>query len=1184
MEFLERFDYWCKENLLDVKHIDELIYQIVGVEGNIMLLKPSEKILDENCWFNLEIPEFNLIEERNVVYIVFEFGGRFYYNKPKQQRNKLGDTSFEADFNDFKYLGKNTTELEIPFVHLGVHSEYELLNGAHNSKLWVQKAKFLEHKAIGICDKDTLAGVLSFQLECSKKGIKPIIGQTISVALNYNPNIKVQVTSSLKLYVMNEEGWQNLLQINKAINVDYDKVIPEEILLSHKQTGLIAVIATNSHLNSTINHKVVEKLIKKYESKFEHLYWQIDTVEFYDDEMDMKHLNKIKRYLDNYSHLVEPVLINDSYYLDKEMAVLKEFMNKVDRKPQPHSIDQYYKNIDDVHNQFSLLFSDVDKYFSLLVRIAENTLKIANLCSFEVNVGEHKLPRYEFIEGMSNEDFLTERISDGFMKKIQNKYGDNIELLETYYERVKTEMKVIYDAGFVDYFLILWDVVVWAKENGIYVGTGRGSIGGCLLAYLLDIITIDPIEHDLLFERFMNAARISGERAKSADAMPDVDLDFESSNRDAVKEYIYNRFGTAHTCSIGSYTRLKLKAGMKDFARAEGIGFSDVNYITKDIDNQIEYTFKDLIKYALKSEPLYKFIQKNPKIVHCIKFSLGQARSASVHASAVMIVPKMNKNGDDVNIFNWLPIRKMGNMLVSEWEGKYCERAGFLKEDILSLLQLDKFKRIVELIKRNHDVDIVFEDIPLDDEKTYNLFRQGANEDVFQFGSMGLMSYSRNVKPDNIEELIAMNALYRPGPMSSEAHKDFALIKHGKKKPQYDYMLKEVTEDTYGLYVYQEQIMKAVVVLGGFSLVDADILRTQIKKFDKVAMHQSEQKFIQGAIKNGCPPTEALKIWNKLVAFSGYGFNKSHSAAYTLIGYWSQWLKANYPLEFWTASMNFAYHEQHIPRRMSEIKKINLFKGLTIKPPSINNSGVDFECDKVTQTIYWSLMKIKGLGTETVKGILKERKENGVFYSYEEFIKRVPKKNVNKASVAILILAGAFDEIENIVKPTERLDILKKHYKRLNEKLPEKYGRSILSKPYFWTIEQRRLTGYGEVDYKAILSANPKMNKITEQYMDGKKFHDNRKDFKKAIICGEVLKVIENKTKLGKPYMRIAMVCNDEELTMMIWSDTLEEGGGMDFFKFSKGKVIAVTGKVKWDTHYQNNLLYSHDETKYFEL
>ena len=927
-EFIESFNNWAKINFLKISFKSDNIIQVAGFEGDFLLIEPKDDaLIDEDCCLILYEEELELIEENKVQYLLFEFGKRFYYTKPITFKNKFNQVGYEAHFDDFKYIGENNCELDniIPFIHLGVHDEYELLNGSQMAKDWVKKAKFLKHKALGLADKNTLGGTLAFQTEIKKAGLKSVLGVTISVADNYNKEKDVQVTYDLKVYVTNESAWQNLFQISKAINVDYDKFIPEKVLFKYAK-GLIAVFPSNSVLGDLEDIKTVNSIIKKYKLFFDDVYYQIDSVEYDADNADLKYLKQIKKYLNNYREVIKPILINDSYYMDQEMFQLKEYLNKVDRKAYEYSEDQYFKTLDEVNQKFSPLFKDNDEWLELLLEMCNNTVELAEKCQFEISVGESKLPKYEFSpDGLSNEDYFFQLIEKAFEEKVINKGLDQ----ELYMKRIQTECEVIVPAGFVDYFLILYDIINWCKENNIEVGPGRGSVGGSLVAQFLNITSVDPIRHDLLFERFLNPTRVlpetfykvefkDGEEKKikegdkiiineqeipieqlkiggkikqikivkeaRKDSMPDIDCDFQSEFRNDVKKYISMHFGESYTCSVGAYGRLKLKAGLKDFGRAKGLDFNYVNTITKDIKQKLSYSWRDFIMFAIGSKikqqnkeekiGLYDFVQKYPEICHCIKYSLNQARSASIHASAVVIVPKNNKKGESVDIFNWLPIREIDGNLVTEWEGLYCDKAGFLKEDILALRQLDKFQMIKKLIKRNKDIEIILEEIPLDDKPTFQLFKKGLNEDVFQFSSSGLKNYSVQVKPDTLEELTAMNALYRPGPMSSNAHTDFGLIKHGKKKPEYDYGLKEVTEKTYGLYVYQEQIMKSVVVLGGFSLAESETTRTKIKKFDKVGMSEDKQKFIEGAIKRGCKEEEAGKIWDKLVAFSGYGFNK----------------------------------------------------------------------------------------------------------------------------------------------------------------------------------------------------------------------------------------------------------------------------------------------------------------------
>ena len=352
-------------------------------------------------------------------------------------------------------------------------------------------------------------------------------------------------------------------------------------------------------------------------------------------------------------------------------------------------------------------------------------------------------------------------------------------------KQIETECSVIVPNGLCDYFMILWDIIKWCHDNDIYVGTGRGSVCGSLVAYCLHITDVDPLKYGLMFERFLNETRVSGERAKSADSMPDIDVDFPTEFRDAVKEYIKNKYGYAYTCSIGTYTRMKLKTCIKDFGKVKGLSFDLTNKLTKDIDDQIEYTWGDLIEYASKSKLLFKFVQEYPELVHLTKYALLQPKAESVHPSAVVIVPKfrVDDSNAEIDLCEWMPVKKIDGALVSEWEGKYIDKSGFLKEDILGLSQLDKFKSILTLIKKNTGKSIDVNKIPLDDEATFRYFKRGWNEDVFQFGTTGLMNYCRQVKPDTLENLIAMTALFRPGPMEMNAHGDFSDIKNGKKKP-----------------------------------------------------------------------------------------------------------------------------------------------------------------------------------------------------------------------------------------------------------------------------------------------------------------------------------------------------------------------------------------------------------------
>jgi DNA polymerase III alpha subunit len=409
---------------------------------------------------------------------------------------------------------------------------------------------------------------------------------------------------------------------------------------------------------------------------------------------------------------------------------------------------------------------------------------------------------------------------------------------------------------------------------------------------------------------------------------------------------------------------------------------------------------------------------------------------------------------------------------------------------------------------------------------------------------------------------------------------DFTLIKNGKKKAIFDYKLQEVTKNTYGLYIYQEQIMQSVVALGGFSLVEADQVRTIIKKFDKVGMLKVEQQFIDGAINKGCDEVVAKQIWDKLVAFSGYGFNKSHAFAYSVMTYQSQWMKANYPLEFWTTSLQFA-DEKDIPKRISELRKLD--QGISIKPPSINYSDILFECQKDTLSIYWSLSKIKSVGDVAVKNIIEERNKNGLFGSYDDFVSRVPKNKVNKRVITHLILAGALDEVEDIRRNTERLALLIYHFSKYKEQLPEDFqDEELLSKTYFWTLKQRDLTGFGNIDYKSYLRnlKSKEAKKLSEIYINSEKFFE-LKDYSRVSICGKIIHKTERKSKHGE-FLVVGVVCNDDFLLVNVWNDYYAPNS--EFFADCVGKMICISGKSKFDTWKHQNILNTTDETILIEL
>lgn len=649
------------------------------------------------------------------------------------------------------------------------------------------------------------------------------------------------------------------------------------------------------------------------------------------------------------------------------------------------------------------------------------------------------------------------------------------------------------------------------------------------------------------------------------DSMPDVDADFPVAFRDTVKEYMSKRYGVNHVCSVGTYTRMKLKTCLKDFGKVMGVPFAVMNKLTKDIDDQIEYTWGDLFNYAATSRELFRFVQDHPELVHMTKYALTQCKTSSIHPSAVIVVPQEDEDGNPIDLFGWMPMKKMGDVLVSEWEGKYVDKSGFLKEDILGLNQLDKFSSIIKLIAKNRREQIDVNTIPFNDEEVYRYFQRGWCEDVFQFGAMGLMNYCREAKPQSLDDLIAMTALFRPGPMDVKAHETFVDIKNGRKKPKFDPGMEDITRDTYSLYTYQEQIMKAMVV-GGLTPIESDECRTYIKKKNHTALAQFKEKFVNGysnlikskGVAEKRAVEQASEVWEKMLAFASYGFNKSHAVAYTMMSYWSQWFKVNYPLEFWTTSLQYASKEADIPYRLVEMKKTGV--DIEVRPPDINFSGDTFTCDPETNRIFFSLGKVKGVGDRALTLLKQMKAEHGEVFSFEDFITSVPM-GVNRTVVLRLITAGAFDLVEGVRNPRQRLDIVKQYLERRGEELPEEFATPDAHTNAWWVFKQREITGYGEVDYTRMLNEYGLGKRMVRLYVTAPEF-EKKNEGDEVCIVGRVNNVFERQTKRGDTYGVLQVEINSLIVQVTLWAD---------FWKYQPeteatllNRVVAVSGRVNF--------------------
>lgn len=1128
---------WILKNKLKVDRIEDIL--IINHQ-KFYLIPPKEgKLFNKDFSLILSDEEKKL----SVDYYIFEFGGEFYY---------LDKDDWEHPyFERFEYIGEADQEIVLPFAHLGVHGKYEVLNGSGEYERWCKKAKFLGHEALGIIEENTLGGIIPFQFACEENNIKPIIGESVSVKFE-DAYLKV------KLYCIDKTGWKSLLKINKEVNITNEEAtISFDKLLAYSE-GLAIVLGNNwVSIYSIIYYTKLKKA-------FRYIYQQIDTVIWNNKKFDLEFLNNYKSYIKN--ALFPFILVNDSYYLEQEEWKVKKFLNKIgDIKFVNSSFNQHYKGIDESFNTWISLFKeeDTDNGVELFKQAVDNAYELAQICNFKLEFGKFHLPKFnmsdipeQYKDCETSMDLFWELIEEGAAEKLM---GDELDDMELYSSRIDQEFSIIQKGGFIDYFLILWDIIRYCKENNILTGLGRGSAAGSLISYLLGITKINPIKYNLLFERFLNEARINK-------SLPDIDLDFEAGKREEIKKYIEIKYGSEMICNIGSYDTFKIKSGLKDLVRV--LGGNEVNYdLINDITTKLRLPeekdgyFEELFIAAQKNDKLKTIIQNNGGLINLLFYVLNLPKAKSVHPSAIIIIPKY----EGENIFDYIPLRQYKKMFVSDWEGEYLENAGFLKEDILGLFQLDKFKFMLSAIKENEGKDIDIYNVPLNEPEVMDLFKKGCTADIFQFNTSGLTPYCKEVEPDGVEELTNMVALYRPGPIQSNAHNDYVKYKFNRsERINYDFGLKEVTKNTFGLYIFQEQVMQAVQILGGFNPSDTDEVRRAMGKKKEEVIKPYKAKFIDYAVKEmSCPQIEAEKIWKKLEVFSGYGFNKSHAASYAITGYISQWFKYHYPIYFWGAAFQYvdpANKATLINRFVAEIDQ--LFDFIKIVPPHINNSDANFKIDPKEYKIYWSLQEIAYLGPVALEEIIKKRQEKGAFYSFEDFLKRVNKTSIDKRVIVNLILSGAFDEIEEIIDIRKRKLLIERYYNFRKEKQAIILADPILTdldgdKEWWWILKQKEISNLGLFNYKQLLKDNEFPLTL---YLPSNRIESIENRNRNVVAGGILVEVIPRASKNG-PWGLAIIDSNYYEIGVYFWNESYKIYASA--LEKNLGNIMLISGTIK---------------------
>lgn len=1148
MKYLDQIKNWIDQNYISVEWTSKVVFNI-GNKSYLCVVPKEGKLFDDE--FNILIgPEE--IDEILIDHYCFMFGGKVYTSPVRAEKIEL---------NLFQHVGKAKDISGFPY--LGIHGGYELCNGSRVYEDWVQKAKFLGIETLALAERHTLAGALKFQQAAKKAGIKAIVGETVTVKFNGDNYHKI------KLYVKDEVGWANLLRIHKQLNVDNNSTHVDLSTVLNYSAGLYCVIQNDVMLDDTlvIGYADTEK------HQFAGVYFQFDPSEYKAENRDLHCLNCLKNYMDNYMDIMSMCLIVDSYYLEKEDSNVKKILSFIGKGGfEFQSDDQYFKSLEDVATQSIALFESKGEEFAykILENALHGTYEIAANCTFQIKLGEIHLPQYVMTEEESksfknNEELFWSIIEDALDLHVQNLEPDKIDI---YIKRIEVEYDVISRGKFQDYFLILRDIINWCEANDIMVGTGRGSAGGSLIALLMNITKVDPLEYELIFERFLNESRIGK-------GLPDIDCDFESSKRELVKQYMERRFGKNNVCSIGTYSTLKSKAAFRDLLRFHGEQPQNINYFGAMIDDSND-DYHSLFHATIGNPKLKEFINGHLEAIQDVPLVLGQPKSSSVHAAGVVITPTIDKDGYAMQIYDWFPCKMMDGVLVSEWEGTQLDDSGFLKADILGLSQLDKLSQMLQLIAERESFNMAtpsggciekmnLNTIDTKDEKVFNeIFKKGLTQDIFQFGTDGLAAYCKEVQPESIEELATMNALYRPGPMDSGAHIDYVKIKFGKKEPEYDWGTEEILKSTYGLYCFQEQVIKMVQVLAGFTLTEGDGVRKATGKKDPILMKSYKDKFVTGCVANGCPQYEAEKIWNKIEVFAGYSFNLSHAVEYSLIGYQTAWLKYYYPLEFWTVSLQHA-NDDEIAKRVAELRK---FDSITLHGPDINKSKSTFYTDWEENAIYWSIGRIKHVGEVALNYIEKAKEENGQFFSLEEFVNRCKGQAVNSRVVKHLIYSGCFDKIENIDHPLAR--------KKLMDKFADLYrvDSEGETSEFYWYKMQRNLSGYGYFDYSTIVDS---LFFHYDEFVVPEQVQMESNIDCEVVVSGILTEIKKRKTKKGE-MAKLTLDHNNDLIDVVLWNSAwflIQEK-----LEGKEGSGVMMNGKIQYDGYNKKNVVYSTDNTK----
>ena len=1020
--------------------------------------------------------------------------------------------------------------MQYPFIHLRSQSSYSLSEGALKIEKLVNLAKKNNMPAIALTDNNNMFGILEFSIACINNSIQPIIGTSI----NYLDIQTKEHPSQLNFLVMNEEGYINLLYLSSISHTSGNNPIG----IYHKDlkkynNGLICYIGGEYNPLLILKHQNKIEEISVFINNFRNMFGQDFLFEI-QRVQDPKIDGFEKEFLEYSQNFTIPIIGSNNIKYENENdynahdALLciaqKLTINQTNRKVSNSEI--YFKTSEQMIN----IFGDIPE-------IIENNFRIALKCNYYPKEILPKLPKFSSDQNLSESELLNLKSKEGLLLRLKEM---NINSPSIYQERLNYELEIINNMGFAGYFLIVADFVNWAKNKEIAVGPGRGSGAGSVVAWSLSITDLDPLQYGLLFERFLNPERVS---------MPDFDIDFCQNRRDEVIEYVSNKYGKECVAHIITFGTLASRAAIRDVGRVLEIPYSEIDQFAKLIPYNPANPLS--LNESINSDKnLKELVASDERLSNVVDISLkleGLHRHASTHAAGVVI--------GDSSIINIVPLYKDPNTSVNatQFSMKYVEKAGLIKFDFLGLTTLSIIQDSIKLIKENHS-NFDLKHIPMDDKKTFQQLSKGEAIGIFQLESNGMGSVLRQLQPDKFEEIIAVVALFRPGPMDHIP--SFCNRKHGKEKIEYLHpLLEKVLKETYGIIVYQEQVMQIAQVLSNYTLGEADLLRRAMGKKIQKEMDAQKNRFIEGAKSNKISINEASKIFDLVNKFAGYGFNKSHAAGYALLAYQTAYLKTNFPYEFMTATFNYSIDRtDRIILLNKELSSLNI----EFKKPDINHSQAKFSIEENNglKSIRFGLGAIKGVGIKSMSNLVKERENNGKFIDIIDFMNRLKGDVINKRQLEKLVQAGSFDSIEinrarlfyNVPKFVEIYggsNFKDQNQAMLFEENKLSFDDSNLFDQQIddWSsgfLLKNELEVIGFYFSSHPVSLYPKNYFRHNNIIEWNQIKLNE-DIKSAKIVGSILDIKERSNKEGRKYAFLTVSTLESQIELTIFSDKLND-------------------------------------------